>query len=323
MWTVNADGSNAAKFADIATGSLAWSPDGTKIVFQSLSDYVYQDGDLFTMEADGSNVTRLTNTPGEYEGMPSWQPLAPTACPNPIDCPDFFVGQQYRDFFGREPDTIGFQNWVSTLINCPNGGFGEFENPNCDRVHVSAGFFQSNEFQGRGYWILRFGFVGLNRSVGSTRSSTTYAEFVPALQQIGGSNSPAQEETAKVVYTNAFVQRPDFQALFPAGLSNSQYVNGLESNAGVTLGNKQALVDGLNNMSLTRADVLRNVVESQVVFDKFIIPSFVTMEYFGYLRRDVDEIGYRNWVDTLTADPNNYRHMIFGFIYSTEYRTRF
>src|SRR5207244_10873993 len=124
-------------------------------------------------------------------------------------------------------------------------------------------------------------------------ASTTDAAFVPPRQQIGGSNSRPQEETAKLVYTNAFVQRPDFQALFPAGLSNSQYVNGLESNAGVTLGNKQALVDGLNNMSLTRADVLRNVVESQVVFDKFIIPSFVTMEDFGYMRRYVYKIGYR------------------------------
>jgi len=47
------------------------------------------------------------------------------------------------------------------------------------------------------------------------------------------------------------------------------------------------------------------------------------MEYFGYLRRDPDTIGYKNWVDTLTVDPNNYRHMIFGFIYSDEYRSRF
>src|SRR5213075_2950346 len=123
----------------------------------------------------------------------------------------------------------------------------EFDNPYCDRVHVSAGFFQSDEFQGRGYWILRFGFVGLNRSIGATRSSMTYAEFIPALQQIGGSNSPAQEEAAKIVIANAFVQRADFQALFPASLSNSQYVNGLESNAGVTLTNKEALIDGLNN----------------------------------------------------------------------------
>jgi len=242
-----------------------------------------------------------------------------------IDDIDFFVQQQYLDFLGRFPDGTGFANWNQTLNNCPNGGYGENLNPQCDRVHVSAGFVQSYEFQGRGYFILRFGFVGLNRTIGTTRSSSTYAEFIPALQQIGGSNSPAQEDAAKVVYTNAFVQRPDFLALFPNSLTNSEYVNGLEANAGVTLPNKQTLIDALNAnpQTMTRATVLRNVVESQVVFDKFIIPSFVTMEYFGYLRRDPDTIGYKNWVDTLTVDPNNYRHMVFGFIYSTEYLTRF
>lgn len=54
-------------------------------------------------------------------------------------------------------------------------------------------------------------------------------------------------------------------------------------------------------MTMTRADVLRNVVESQIVFDKFIIPSFVTMEYFGYLHRDVDATGYSNWVQDLES----------------------
>jgi len=240
-----------------------------------------------------------------------------------IDDVDFFVQQQYLDFLGRFPDSTGFKNWNDTLNGCPDGGFGENLNPSCDRVHVSAGFYQSNEFQGRGYFILRFGFVGLNRSIGTVRSAVNYAEFVPALAQIGGSNSPAQEEAAKVVYTNAFVQRQDFLALFPANMTPSQYVNALESNAGVTLSNKQTLIDALTAGTMTRADVLRNVVESQVVFDKFIIPGFVTMEYFGYLRRDPDTIGYQNWVQTLTADPNNFRHMIFGFIFSTEYRDRF
>jgi len=240
-----------------------------------------------------------------------------------IDDIDFFVQQQYIDFLGRFPDGTGFKNWNDTLNGCPNGGFGENDNPSCDRVHVSAGFYQSNEFQGRGYFILRFGFVGLNRSIGAVRSAVKYAEFVPALAQIGGSNSPAQEEAAKVVYTNAFVQRQDFLALFPTSMTASQYVNALESNAGVTLSNKQTLIDALTAGTMTRADVLRNVVESQVVFDKFIIPGFVTMEYFGYLRRDPDTIGYQNWVQTLTADPNNSRHMIFGFIFSTEYRNRF
>jgi hypothetical protein len=45
--------------------------------------------------------------------------------------------------------------------------------------------------------------------------------------------------------------------------------------------------------------------------------------YFGFQRRDPDAVGYQNNVATLIANPNNLRHMIFIFIYSTEYRQRF
>ena len=247
-----------------------------------------------------------------------------------IDDIDFLVQQQYIDFLGRFPDQTGFQNWVNTVSGCPNGGFGENLNPGCDRVHMSAGFFQSNEFLGRGYWLMRVGYVGFNRNItdsstGRTQpSSLTYAEFIPGLQQIGGANSPQQEEAAKVVYINAFAQRADFLSQFPgSNPTPTQYVDGLAANAAVTLSNRQQLIDGLTNGTMTRADVLRNIVESQVVFDKYIIPSFVDMEYKGYLRRDPDPIGYNNWIDTLNANPNDFRHMVFGFLFSTEYRSRF
>ena len=231
-----------------------------------------------------------------------------------IDDIDFFVQEQYLDFLGRFPDSTGFANWNATLNGCPNGGFGEFDNPGCDRVHVSAGFYQSEEFQGRGYWVYRFAEVGLDRR-------PTYKEFIPDMQQIGGSQSPAQTEAAKVAYTDAFVLRPAFQSTF--NLSNQAYVDKLEQNAEVTLSNKAALVTALNNSSKTKAQVLREIAELQSVFDKFLNRGFVSLEYFGYLRRDPDTIGYANWVATLDADPNNFRHMVFGFIYSDEYRNRF
>lgn len=247
-----------------------------------------------------------------------------------IDDIDFLVQQQYIDFLGRFPDSTGFQNWVNTVSGCPNGGFGENLNPSCDRVHMSAGFFQSNEFLGRGYWLMRVGYVGFNRNItdsstGRTQpSSLTYAEFIPGLQQIGGSNSPAQEEAAKVAYINTFVQRADFLSQFPGGNPTpTQYVDGLAANAAVTLSNRQQLIDGLTNGTMTRADVMRNILESQVVFDKYILISFVDMEYKGYLRRDPDPIGYNNWIDTLNANPSDFRHMVFGFLYSNEYRSRF
>jgi len=232
-----------------------------------------------------------------------------------IDDVDFFVQQQYIDFLGRMPDSVGFANWNTTLNGCPNGGFGEFDSPGCDRVHVSAGFYQSDEFLGRGYWAYRFYDAALGRR-------PLYAEFVPDMQKVGGAQSPDQETASKIQYMNDFVQRPEFKNLYDA-LSNQQYLDKLEQTAGVTISNKATLVAALNGATQTRAQVLRTVIESQPVFDKFFNRGFVSMQYFGYLRRDPDTIGFQNWVNTLNADPANFRHMIFGFIYSTEYRSRF
>jgi len=232
-----------------------------------------------------------------------------------IDDIDFFVQQQYIDFLGRMPDSTGFANWNNTLNNCPNGGFGEFDNPGCDRVHVSAGFFLSEEFQGRGYFAYKFYEVGFDRR-------PAYAEFVPDMALVGGPQSPASEAVSKAAYTDAFVQRQEFKDRYDA-LSNSTYVDALEINAEVTLADKAALVAALNGNQKTRAQVLREIVELPPVTDKFFIRAFVAMQYFGYLRRDPDTIGYNNWITTLTTDPNNSRHMIFGFIFSDEYRHRF
>lgn len=237
------------------------------------------------------------------------------AAQNPIDGIPFFVTQQYIDFLGRLPDSIGFDNWVATLNGCPNGGFGEFDNPTCDRVHVSAGFFLSAEFQGRGYFAYRFYEVALDRR-------PTYSEFVPDMAVVGGPQSPESEALSKAAYTDAWMQRPEFKSRYD-GLTNSQYVNALEANAEITVSNKQSLIDALNGGSMNRGQVLRNIVESQGVANRFFNRAFVSMQYFGYLRRDPDTIGFQNWINTLNADPSNFRHMIFGFLFSTEYRQRF
>jgi hypothetical protein len=48
------------------------------------------------------------------------------------------------------------------------------------------------------------------------------------------------------------------------------------------------------------------------------------MQYFGYLRRNVDQGGYDFWLDVLNnREPNNYRGMICSFITSREYQERF
>jgi len=225
-----------------------------------------------------------------------------------IDDIDFFVQEQYIDFLGRFPDSVGFANWNTTLNGCPNGGFGEFDNPQCDRVHVSAGFYQSVEFQGRGYFAYRFYEVGLGRR-------PLYKEFIPDMALVGGSQSPSQSDASKAAFTDAFVLRPEFTAKYP-GLSGQPLANAIWQTAGLP-------GSPISAGSMTNGQILRAIAETQLAFDKFLNRGFVSMEYFGYLRRDPDTIGFQNWVDTLNADPQNFRHMIFGFIYSTEYRSRF
>jgi hypothetical protein len=231
-----------------------------------------------------------------------------TNTPITIDDIDFFVQEQYIDFLGRFPDSVGFANWNTTLNNCPNGGFGEFDNPQCDRVHVSAGFYQSIEFQGRGYFAYRFYEVGLGRR-------PLYKEFIPDMALVGGSQSPAQSDASKAAFTDAFVLRPEFTAKYP-GLSGQPLANAIWQTAGLP-------GSPISAGAMTNGQILRAIAETQLAFDKFLNRGFVSMEYFGYLRRDPDTIGFQNWVDTLNADPQNFRHMIFGFIYSTEYRSRF
>ena len=98
-------------------------------------------------------------------------------------------------------------------------------------------------------------------------------------------------------------------------------MDALLNTAGVTLSNRQAMIDGLNNSTLTRAQVLRQIVESTEVSTKFNHEAYAVMEYFGYLRRQPDAF-YLDWIRVLDS-TNDPRGMVTGFVTSQEYRQRF
>jgi hypothetical protein len=231
--------------------------------------------------------------------------------PNPIDGTNFFVRQQYIDFLGREPDPTGFASWTSTINNCAPG------DTSCDRIRVSQLFFQSQEFQERGYFVYRFYPVAFGRK-------PDYAEFVVDLAGVSGFLDNNQLEAAKVAFISGFMARPAFVSAYsfpntPTG--NQQYVDALLNTAGVTLSSRQAMIDGLNNSSLTRGQVLRQIVESTEVSNKYNHQAYAVMEYFGYLRRQPDGF-YLAWIADLDLN-NNPRAMVTGFVTSQEYRNRF
>ena len=47
------------------------------------------------------------------------------------------------------------------------------------------------------------------------------------------------------------------------------------------------------------------------------------MQYYGYLRRTPDDVGYQAWLAYLNANPTDFRTMVNGFVNSGEYILRF
>lgn len=80
IYVMNADGSNVTQLTyipDVSKRRIAWSPDGSKIMFISISprDPVTFEihFDIYVMNADGSNLTQLTDDFGMNEN-PAWSP---------------------------------------------------------------------------------------------------------------------------------------------------------------------------------------------------------------------------------------------------------
>jgi hypothetical protein len=233
---------------------------------------------------------------------------------NPIDQTPFFVREHYIDFLGREPEPAGLQGWQNVLNNCPSSGKdvnGNF----CDRIEVSAGFFRSPEFQDRGYFIYRFySLVG---------KIPLYDEFMPDLAKVSGFLSTQQLEANKAAFINEFMTRPDYQTRYGSISGSSAYVTALLQTVGLpNHPGKAGWTTGLTNGSLTRAQVLRSLVETGEVYQKYYTEAFVIMQYFGYLRRSAD-LSYLTWIQTMNSNGGDYRVMINGFLNSLEYRSRF
>jgi TolB protein len=76
IYVVNADGSGETALTnsgdDVLNLTPDWSPDGTRIVFASTRGGY--GGQVYTMDADGSNVTQLTSGTNDVALDPAWSP---------------------------------------------------------------------------------------------------------------------------------------------------------------------------------------------------------------------------------------------------------
>jgi hypothetical protein len=243
-----------------------------------------------------------------------------TNIPITIDDTDFFVNQHYLDFLNRFPDQGGFDYWVSSFAqSCGT-------NQTClsdRRIRVSASFFIEQEFNDTGSYVYRF-------HQGSLGKHPKYKEFMADRRLvIGGASLEAQ----KAAFAEAWVQRPAFLALHPSSLANDAFVdsvlatmkNPLPGNGpGTDLTSQRGTYISALNGGATRGQVVRQIIDNQTFVNAERNPSFVLMQYFGYLRRDAEQDGYDFWLDVVNnRSPNNYLGMVCSFVTSAEYQLRF
>ena len=306
-----------------ALTSVAKNDDSGSGVVSSTVQFSAVGGTTYMIAVDGWNAD-------EGSVALSWSHTGTTAPANPIDGHAFFVRQHYLDFLSREPEAG--EPWTGVLTNCPNPFNTDPAAPSaqCDRLLVSSAFFRSPEFELKGRYAFRFYKVSFGRL-------PDYPEMVADMTQLTGATG-AETVAKRAAFPGAWVQRADFKAAFDS-VSNAQFVDTLMGRYGLRLittfhpsspegGTKvQFSVTGmtaaLDNGQWTRAQVLRAIADSDEVGAAEFNPSFVAMQYYGYLRRTPEPGGYQAWLNYLNANPADSRTMVNGFVNSTEYRQRF
>jgi glucose/arabinose dehydrogenase len=268
---------------------------------------------------------------------------------NVIDDPTVFVGTHYHDFLNRQADPDGLAFWANQIIACG----ADAACVQRKRTDVSTAFFLSIEFQQTGFLVFRFYRESFADTPGRPRGLPRYREFLRDTQEIrrgvvvGAAGWETVLEANKQTFARAWVQRPEFVAQFPTGMTAAQYVDKLFANAGATptTAERNAAIAAYGTGDTDgRAAALRSVAESNSVYNAQFNPGFVLMQYIGYLRRnpndppDTDFSGYDFWLAKMNsfslpgenvADPEvalrrvRRAEMVRAFIESIEYRGRF
>ena len=207
-----------------------------------------------------------------------------TTAANDIADPDVFIRQQYLDILGREPDQPGFQMWLARLNGCARQG-GRGADRSCDRISVSLGILNSDEFLQRDDFVLRAYVATLGRR-------PLYEEFLKDRASLVATPT-ADLDSAKQAFLAELVQRPDF--------------------------NWKTEFD---YPPATRAQVLQTVLDDQKAINGFRNQTLVLIQFFANLNRDPQPWEYKEHLNRLNA-TGDYRQLVSDFLYSAEYRKRF
>ena len=316
---------------DASFGTVHFAPGETSKTLKVLiTDDVLVEGDRsFTVTlTNGSGVSvsfnDKTTTVIIVDNDVTEQPT------NPISESRAFVRQQYADFLNREPDQSGFDFWTNEIESCG----ADAQCREVKRINVSAAFFLSIEFQDTGFLVYRMHDVAFG-----TGQKLKLKTFLHDTLEIGHDivvGQPGWEQqlaASKAAFANNFGLTQQFLAAYPLSMSNTQFVDMLNHNAGDVLGatERNALVSSLNAKTVTRGEAVRTIAENVAYRNAQSNKAFVLMQYFGYLRRAPNDApdgnfdGWTFWLNKLNQFNGNFiqAEMVKAFISSTEYVRRF
>jgi len=116
-----------------------------------------------------------------------------------------------------------------------------------------------------------------------------------------------------------FTRRAAFKTVYGAQ-SNDQFAAELFTNIEIKpeAGERERLVQGLNDGTETRGTVLLKVAGQEALLLREFDAGLVLMNYFAYLRRDPDQAGYDFWVSKL-GESGDYDSITRAFRSSYEH----
>lgn len=291
-------------------------------------------------------------------------PYTILATGNPIDEPWTFIRQQYLDFLGRQPDRGGWDYWIGQISSC--GGDQVCVRDRRIRV-ADAFFFEPEFQQTGSFVLRLYrAAYGNNQPFPNPDVGNPSGPFYPGPEfhlkfpsygkvnqdraQVVGGPDLAQSQ---LTLANDFAQRPEFLARYTASLNGPAFITAIlesiRSASGSDLTSQVGVLNGLYDQG-GRGLVLFHLandywngcgsvpapcvppgtgmaVDNRSFINAEYNFTFVSTEYFGYLRRDGDANGLNFWLAQVNRfpirDADAQHAMVCSFITSAEYQLRF
>jgi glucose/arabinose dehydrogenase len=310
VWTTTLVGaiSGVSAFGEDEEGELYAVSVGTGVALRFLPMDTDGDGmsDAFEMQYFGTTTAGNAALDGDGDGLTNAMEYAERRNPLVKDNDVFgnarlFAMQQYRDFLGREGDTLGVDGWTKSVST---GAM--------TRSQVIDAFLSSPEFDGFVAPVVRLYFGVFLR--------------VPDYAGLVGNAALVRNATITLTQlADYFAASPEFQQTY-GSLNNNQYVSLLYNNVlqrapdSAGLAGWTALLDG---GTYSRGQVMLGFTESTEFRANVANEVFVTMMYAGLLRRTPESTGFNAWVMGLDNATYTRSQVIDGFFLSVEYHARF